>query len=1415
MESDVDSEAESEEVDSEWVEKELDRLLALPEEEIAEDCFLTDVDGCEEAPAFQHVPLDLSLLESCLQEQSVIFNEAEQGVDEMKRLCGQVEVELTAVLDAPPKLDEMAREYAEEMEMDSALDDFRKVFQAEVKREALVPKEERVKLRQAWVEEIVEEEPKIDTVATEIHEARLEELEVEHKQLEEEHRSWLLNFEQEQEEREREIEKEIAERKETESQYREIAALGLEDLLSIDVRRWERAALRYDQRGMSEEDEAGYRMREHEKLLKMEANQALEAERLRRERKLEFEERQRMAVADKQSSRIRDVLRQKRELAAMKLQGQRSQCVRDAERLERERRKMGVMDALAEAMREASKAELESRRMMKEDELGGLLASGWREAYGIKKKKICLPVALSGNDTTTSTSSSSSSSSSTSSKPPVLHLPKRFIPHLVAPLPFVEEDCAGPPLVFKPSCKLMKDAESAGITPITTIEAKKEEGEEGRHSSYPSSCPPIIPFPRPRCGRKMCEVLETMREEYRGMRRNIPPSHPSSVVKARIKDAPPTVPFTSNSSSRSSGAQVKFHEEALNIPMDIIKLECRMENLSEVPSIASMLNLQVLNLSSNRITNLSSLRQSTCTDLRQLHVQQNQLTSLDGVQGLPNLEVINATMNAITDARAVQNLSRLHAVDLGNNKLTSLPLLHTPYLQKLRLYRNRVNVPPTAFLRECGSLVHLDLGRNRLTSLQEEYTHTNVIDGGNKNDAFLKDNNNSHDNNNNDDNNNSHLFSSSLPMLQQLVLYENQLEELPVLHLPLLTELWLSGNRLTKLSLRGFLPSLEQLHVQGNRLEEVGAPLVGSPNLKCLDLSFNSLSPPSFPDLSFYPALEQLQLNDNPISEVGDYKKRVLRSLAHPKSLRELDNDASFKPLVEEISCELQLRDPRLPVLIEQGGTNNNDWGPRNEHAVGHTIQGVCGLNAHALEWPSMHELNQWPKTQGCALCGVGTFAAMCTVERQAALVQLTKEARRMDQITDSLEAHSSDQLWALSRRGELWARFHASVLVQLSKLVTEFQRGSQSIIYEWAAPDPRVSVARQLQAWWRGLRTRAVVKIQRWNRYWGINARTLIRVQAMWRGRCQRKKLGRWGLHTRKITTLATKLQARWRGSTVRKRFMWAQTVAKLVDDYSLPQVEELEEPCFVNPFDIDIPECAQVPVSAWETADDNGINPKKEEEEKEERGEGGEQDSQQNEDTTEAQVPRDGVCGDENATWFSPPAPLPDYCPSSPAMSAVPCTPAHSHPSRFNLHSASSSRRPPRISNGESISSRGAGCNNNNNHLHDIPTPCSPTNGHASSSTCFSPQRRPKLERIAQEWGVNTQTAKALLLSIKKRKKVPKMAGGRSEVVIPSQYARPVLSAQDAIKSFYKDAESKQSEFHSANPNRKLLRSARQETE
>jgi len=51
------------------------------------------------------------------------------------------------------------------------------------------------------------------------------------------------------------------------SENRKIAVLELEDFLSIEAQRRERATLRRNQRDMCDEDKAGYRMRKHEQLL--------------------------------------------------------------------------------------------------------------------------------------------------------------------------------------------------------------------------------------------------------------------------------------------------------------------------------------------------------------------------------------------------------------------------------------------------------------------------------------------------------------------------------------------------------------------------------------------------------------------------------------------------------------------------------------------------------------------------------------------------------------------------------------------------------------------------------------------------------------------------------------------------------------------------------------------------------------------------------------------------------------------------------------------------------------------------------------------------------------------------------------------------------------------------------------------
>eukprot|EP00397_Hematodinium_sp_SG-2012_P005222 GEMP01005240.1.p1 GENE.GEMP01005240.1~~GEMP01005240.1.p1 ORF type:complete len:1230 (+),score=287.33 GEMP01005240.1:136-3825(+) len=1223
MESDVDK-LTLEDFDSE---DELDKILAA--EDV--DCFLTDVDFPEEssyAPP-EHIPLDLSLLQTSMHEQAALLAEAEIGVEEAKHLCSLVEGELNAALDARQVLDSMASQYAEDFEMPSALDDFRKVFH--VKEEPLLPKEQRAKLRAAWMEDLRVEPEKATTVIDEVHVTRLAELEVERKAAEEKHNTWLLDLEARQRQRKEEVEREIEVRRDEEWLMREQAAMGMEDCVGNDWRICQKRALRYERRGMEDEERAANAVREHERLRVLEAERAIQAEQLRREWQREHAERQRMRITDSEAYMARDHVRQQRECSAMLVEGRYSRAMRQVERMARERQAMRLADQQAQELRNFVREQHETKRMTDAD------------AFGLRGK--CHEEKLTA-------------------------LRTAHVPFFSTPAYVPHED----------ALPLTKDKNSAHVVKEKIV-------------------PPVIT-----CGRQFCAALAAAREQFRQLRNETSLTHPCPLVDTTaVRDE-----------SRTRSGRMVFLEAAMNISINIVKLECRMENLTEVPSMASMPSLQVLNLASNKISSLSSFRGGYCANLRQLHVQQNQLSSLDGVEILHNLEVLQATMNSITDACAMRKLARLHSIDLGNNKLVTLPVLELPYLQKLRLYRNKIE--NADFLKNCRSLVNLDMGRNKLVSLPS-------------------------------------AFCSHVPLLQQLVLYENCIETLPVMHLPLLTELWMNGNKLSSLSLRGFLPSLEQLHMQSNCLEEVGAPFVLSPNLKHLDLSFNFLA--SFPDLSFYP-LEALQLNDNPIAEMADYHQKVLLSVADPCRLSEFDNDTLFRPRTQIHASQRNLSDARLPRVLPHA----TDRGTAPTTATPTIVHGVRTLNTHSAEWPALKELEQWPRMCGCRDCGIGPFAEMCTLERQAAIVLLTKESRRMDLVTDSLQAHCSDQRWAIARRGELWARFHQSIVHQLQAL-SEFD-GIATIRHAWAGPDPHAGIATIIQAWWRGNRVRKEIKRRTLENYWQQNETVVVHAQALWRGRCQRKKLGHWGLCTQAITILATKLQARWRGSSTRKKLMWAQNVAKLIDDYALPQIEMLQAPSFVNPFDIDIPD---IPTH-FGTIN----NP---------------------EESAEIQARLSGLCTlakEDSAAAYPPSA----WC----ASRSQPLEPLND---TINLRWTA---------NVEGVAPQ---------PMHSMSRPssaapsCVPESGPASPShTCYSssirsPSRRAKVERIAQEWGVNQQTARSFLAAVKRKSKISKPK--HAFQIAPPAPNTKCLRAQHAILEF------QQGQFQSAPPNHKLARSARQE--
>ncbi|CAK9038289.1 unnamed protein product, partial [Durusdinium trenchii] len=180
----------------------------------------------------------------------------------------------------------------------------------------------------------------------------------------------------------------------------------------------------------------------------------------------------------------------------------------------------------------------------------------------------------------------------------------------------------------------------------------------------------------------------------------------------------------------------------------VVRLEVRMEGLESLPQLSCLTQLRALVLSGNKIHgSLEALEH--CPHLEELDLCQNSLTSLDGLRYLKYLSVLKATMNEISDAEDLAQLPNLRVVDLSKNRLTAVPLT-APVLAKLILYRNLLD--STGFLRALPSLIQLDLGRNKLTELDQ--------------------------------------ISEWNPLLTKIFLYENRLASLPELHLPLLTDLW-------------------------------------------------------------------------------------------------------------------------------------------------------------------------------------------------------------------------------------------------------------------------------------------------------------------------------------------------------------------------------------------------------------------------------------------------------------------------------------------------------------------------------------------------------------------------------------------------------------------------------------------------
>ena len=289
------------------------------------------------------------------------------------------------------------------------------------------------------------------------------------------------------------------------------------------------------------------------------------------------------------------------------------------------------------------------------------------------------------------------------------------------------------------------------------------------------------------------------------------------------------------------------------------EISLTVESLTDCAFLRTFTQLQRLHLNVNKLRTLVGLEHMM--SLEELSIKDNALCALNNIGKLTSLRSLSVDDNSLNaqGLAALSDLRNLHTLSANTNKLHTFPYLAGCHgLQRLHLYHNSISLISTSSLTPLCSLMHLDLGRNKLE----------IISG-----AAL----------------------SQCPLLQTLVLSQNLLTSPPSpLYLPNLRTMWLSGNKLHDLqswlpykdpremkdpgsdsTCRNsdgliwplFIPMIEKLHFSDNLLTKIDAGAVcNMPLLVDLDISFNSVQTTLGLDgLRFLSKLTSLQIHDNPI----------------------------------------------------------------------------------------------------------------------------------------------------------------------------------------------------------------------------------------------------------------------------------------------------------------------------------------------------------------------------------------------------------------------------------------------------------------------------------------------------------------------------------------------------------------------
>ncbi|XP_053776994.1 leucine-rich repeat- and IQ domain-containing protein 1 isoform X3 [Desmodus rotundus] len=257
-------------------------------------------------------------------------------------------------------------------------------------------------------------------------------------------------------------------------------------------------------------------------------------------------------------------------------------------------------------------------------------------------------------------------------------------------------------------------------------------------------------------------------------------------------------------------------------------------------TLAECINLQFLSLRCCGLTSLHGL--NNCKNLKYIDVQENKIETIN-CENLENLCVLLLNKNQLTSLHGLDGCTNIQNLELSHNKITRIGGLESlKNLQQLVVDHNQLI--STKGLYDTPTIIYLDCSHNHLTKLEG---------------------------------------IENCGLLQILKLQGNYLSELPSLenHV-LLRELYLDDNGISAVEAFSsyWLPLLQNLSMSQNSLTKI-TPLYHFVSLEKLDVSNNCLS-----DLTsavkWFDAcysLRELTLTGNPLLQEINWRESLLKSL--------------------------------------------------------------------------------------------------------------------------------------------------------------------------------------------------------------------------------------------------------------------------------------------------------------------------------------------------------------------------------------------------------------------------------------------------------------------------------------------------------------------------------------------------------